>query len=66
MTELQDLIARQTQIIKTVCNVVGCKDCGLKWDSGCSSTDLQDRIIDIEMQEYKDGKIPQPLTGGSE
>lgn len=51
MTELERLIERHRNIIINTCNVVGCKDCGLKWEGGCASSDLQGQIMDIEMEQ---------------
>lgn len=43
-----DLENRLRDVIQGTCNTVGCKECGLKWDGGCSATDLQDRLADAE------------------
>jgi len=50
--EVQDLNQRLTDVILNTCNTIGCKDCGLKWDGGCSATDLQDKIDKIEYAEF--------------
>ena len=47
----QELHQRLKNIILNTCNKVGCKDCGLKWDNGCSATELEAKIIEIEMME---------------
>jgi len=53
--EMKDLLERQGNIIHNTCNTIGCKDCGLKNgfddNSGCASTDLHERIMDLEMKE---------------
>lgn len=62
MSELQDLITRQRDIIQNTCNTVGCRNCDLKNGNsskdGCASTDLQDRITDLEMEIAKAGGSP--------
>ncbi|ENC6724226.1 hypothetical protein [Vibrio harveyi] len=48
------LIHLQTRlgvIIANTCNTIGCDDCDLKWDDGCSATDLQGKIHDEELKE---------------
>jgi hypothetical protein len=47
----EELRIRLQHVIINTCNEVGCKNCDLKWDDGCSATDLQDRIDDAEMDE---------------
>ena len=49
----EDLEIRLRNIIQGTCNTVGCDKCGLKWDDGCSATELQSKIMDIEMEEFK-------------
>jgi hypothetical protein len=49
MSELNDLHERLGEVIKNTCNKIGCKNCGLKWDGGCSATELQGQIMDIEV-----------------
>lgn len=49
---LPELRARLGRIIASTCNAVGCRDCSLKWDGGCSATELQDQILDIEMKDF--------------
>ena len=53
MSELESLHARQKVIILGTCNTIGCKDCDLKWDGGCASSELQEKIMDIEMAEFQ-------------
>ena len=48
-----ELRIRLRDVITGTCNTVGCRDCGLKWDNGCSATDLEDRIYKAERQEYE-------------
>ena len=51
---MEDLQERLRNVILNTCNVVGCKDCGLKWDDGCSATELQNNIDSLEF----DNSIP--------
>lgn len=51
--ELKQLNDRYTRIIVNTCNVIGCKDCDLKWDGGCSSSELQSQIMDLEFKEFE-------------
>jgi hypothetical protein len=51
--ELNDLRERWRIVITQTCNVIGCKDCDLKWDGSCSSNELQKKIIVIEMKDYE-------------
>jgi len=48
-----DLEARLTTVVTGTCNAVGCDNCGLKYggfDSpDCAATDLQGRLMDLEM-----------------
>lgn len=55
MSELTELHERLTSVIIGTCNTIGCKDCDLKWDDGCSASDLGDRISDIEFKELEQG-----------
>lgn len=57
-TMLPDLEARLGRVIASTCNVVGCDACSLKWPGGCSATELQGQIMDIEMAPY----LQQPPT----
>ena len=50
-TELQD---RLRVVITETCNKVGCKNCGLKWDGGCSATELQGEIEDLDLEPKND------------
>lgn len=56
MSQLQDLEQRLTSLVKSQCNTIGCDNCGLKFggfDSNeCSATDLQNKIMEIEMSEF--------------
>ncbi len=47
----EDLTSRLDNVIRGTCNTVGCDSCGLKWDGGCSATDLQNQLYEIEIQE---------------
>lgn len=55
--ELKSLQNRLNSIILNNCNTVGCNNCGLKYggyDSDeCSATELQDKIMDIEMRQFQ-------------
>ena len=55
MSEKVELQARLKCVIIGTCNNVGCKDCDLKFEGGCSATELESRIMDIELMEI-DGK----------
>jgi len=48
---LVDLHTRLSVVIKNNCNTLGCDNCDLKWDEGCSATDLQGKIHDEELAE---------------
>ena len=50
--EIDSLRARSKSIIINTCNVIGCKDCDLKWEGGCSSSELEGKITDLEMADY--------------
>lgn len=50
---IKSLHERQKHTILNTCNVIGCKDCDLKWEGGCSSIELQDQIMDLEFKEYE-------------
>lgn len=55
--ELTELRNRSRNIILNTCNKIGCKDCDLKWEGGCSSSELESKIMDIEMADFeKDNK----------
>jgi len=49
--ELKDLRERLKSVIVGTCNTEGCNNCGLKWDDGCSATELEHQIMLIEMKE---------------
>lgn len=51
----KDLQVRLMNVVKGTCNTLGCDSCDLKWDGGCSATDLEGKIIDIEI-EAENGK----------
>jgi hypothetical protein len=51
-----ELRIRLRDVITNTCNTVGCRDCDLKWDDGCSATDLEDRIYEAELEEYENDK----------
>ena len=51
MTELEDLQIRMRVVVLETCNAIGCTNCDLKWDDGCSATDLQNKIMDLEMKD---------------
>ncbi|WKV32892.1 hypothetical protein MAC3UK_0005 [Bdellovibrio phage MAC3UK] len=51
--EKKDLEDRLRVVIQGTCNTIGCKNCDLKWPEGCSATDLQNKIMDIEHEEFK-------------
>ena len=55
MNEKEELQARLKDVITGTCNKTGCKGCGLKFESGCSATELESRIMDIELMDI-DGK----------
>lgn len=44
MNHLDDLRQRLKNVILETCNKIGCRDCDLKWDDGCSATELQNKI----------------------
>lgn len=50
-SHLQDLRIRLKNVIAGTCNTIGCKNCSLKWDGGCSATELESQIMDIEIGE---------------
>ena len=51
--ELEDLRDRLKNVIVNTCNTIGCDNCDLKWPEGCSATELQNKIHDIEFGEEK-------------
>ena len=50
--ELTELRNRSRNIILNTCNKIGCKDCDLKWEGGCASSELENRIMDLEFPEF--------------
>ncbi|TKF69919.1 hypothetical protein FCV55_10975 [Vibrio sp. F13] len=46
----RDLQSRLMNVVKGTCNKLGCDNCDLKWDGGCSATELEGKIIDIEIE----------------
>ena len=48
MNYRDELHLRLKNLILNTCNTIGCKDCGLNYEGGCSATDLQDRIYKEE------------------
>lgn len=51
--ELEILRIRLKNIIVNTCNRIGCDNCDLKWDDGCSATELDGRIMDIILGEQE-------------
>lgn len=51
MSEKEDLQARLKSVIIGTCNKIGCKNCDLKFEGGCSAIELESRIMDIELME---------------
>jgi len=51
--EIEDLRERFKNLIVNTCNKIGCKNCHLEWKGGCPATELQDKINDLEMEEFK-------------
>lgn len=49
----KNLEDRLRSVIHKTCNAIGCKNCGLKHDDGCTATELQDKILEIEFEEIK-------------
>lgn len=48
---LADLHDRLRTVITETCNKVGCDKCDLKWDAGCSATELENKIWDEEKND---------------
>lgn len=46
--EIKDLEDRLRNVIINTCNKIGCDNCDLKWPGGCSATELQGKIHDLE------------------
>ena len=57
--ELTELRNRSRNIILNTCNTIGCKDCDLKWEGGCASSELENKIADLEFPEF--AVKPQPI-----
>ena len=55
MSELDNLRDRLRNVIVGTCNTIGCKDCDLKWDKGCSASELQEQVMELEFKEYDNG-----------
>ncbi len=51
---LGKLHERLRVVITGTCNQIGCDNCGLKWEGGCSATELEEKILDIEMGASND------------
>ncbi|WP_165313013.1 hypothetical protein [Vibrio ziniensis] len=47
----QDIHNRLMEIVVNTCNKIGCDKCSLKWDGGCSATELESKIYEIERQK---------------
>ena len=56
VSELQgaELDKRLTDIVVNVCDVIGCKDCHLKWDNTCSAVELQGKLLSVYGDEIDD------------
>lgn len=51
---IEDLQSRLKNVILNTCNTIGCDNCDLRWDGGCSALDLQDKIADEEILKEKE------------
>ena len=51
MNELEQLEERLMDVIHNTCNTIGCDNCHLKWANGCSATELQIQVMELEMKE---------------
>lgn len=49
---LEDIRDRLRNVILNTCNKIGCDNCDLKWDDGCSATELQGKELELMMGEY--------------
>ncbi|KIT54594.1 hypothetical protein H334_21715 [Vibrio parahaemolyticus 901128] len=52
----EELNERLINVVNTKCNILGCDNCDLKWDGATwcnisSATDLEAKIIEIEIKE---------------
>ena len=61
---INELQERLKDLILNTCNIVGCDECGLQFDSPyssgsneCSATDLQDRIADLQESKEDDDAL---------
>ena len=58
--EIKDLHDRLKNIIINTCNKIGCGKCDLEWTengkSVCSATELQNKILDIEINQKAKGE----------
>lgn len=51
MTDKENLENRLRDVITNTCNTVGCANCGLKWDGGCTACELEHKLMIIELNE---------------
>lgn len=56
MSELNSLRERLRNVITGTCNTIGCDQCDLKWEGGCSAGELEGQIMDIELSDIKGEK----------
>lgn len=54
MTEKKMLELRLKRIIEEKCNRAGCRNCDLKWEGGCSATELRNKIDEKEEEETEE------------
>ena len=54
MSRKQELEERLRVVITETCNKIGCKNCGLKWEGGCSATELEGKIQNLTMELKND------------
>jgi len=52
MERIKELENQLRNVIESRCNAAGCKNCDLKWNDGCSRTDLDDKIMEIDMAPF--------------
>lgn len=50
--EIKQLRERSRDVIVNTCNEIGCKNCNLKWDGGCVSSELESKIAELEHPEF--------------
>lgn len=48
---MEELNKRLRDIIKDVCNKIGCKNCDLDYGDGCAASDLQNRISENDYDQ---------------